>query len=272
MEKLLENIVQLAPVIKQMMKEDVMIAISDGDKWVSYLPSSTIDLGIVPGTEVPRDDPNYQIAMRGEVAFQVVPKSVYGVDVLAKSIPLKSPAGKVIGTVGIGFDITQQVQLNENIEELERILHTIQDQAQGLAAHSEQLAASSSEMYKHSSTASEHTGQIGEVVKIISNIASQTNLLGLNAAIEAARAGQHGRGFGIVADEVRKLSAESTGAAKNISQYLNEITSNIDNISEGLSNIKDSSQEQAKMAEQNNELIQSLHRISASLKEYGRSK
>lgn len=86
----------------------------------------------------------------------------------------------------------------------------------------------------------------------------ETNLLGLNAAIEAARAGQHGRGFGIVAEEVRKLSSESTGAAKNIGQYLNEITSNIDNISEGLTNINDASQEQARMAEQNNELIHRL--------------
>ncbi len=136
------------------------------------------------------------------------------------------------------------VQVNRSAIEVEKSMELLQQNAEnGIIAARESMGAMNTMvgLLKEAADKNMQSGkrieelevqsrQIGDIVQAVVMIADQTNLLALNAAIEAARAGEHGRGFAVVADEVRNLAEISERSARDIRGVVDEIRSGVDEV------------------------------------------
>ncbi|MDW7731605.1 MAG: methyl-accepting chemotaxis protein [Methanolobus sp.] len=178
----------------------------------------------------------------------------------------QSQAGKTEEVSRAMVDMTMTVQevatnsqkAAETAKESNDLIHGLGELAGDLLKKMEGIKGASSDSSKAIMELDGKSKQIGEIVNLITSIADQTNLLALNAAIEAARAGEHGRGFAVVADEVRKLAEDSGNAAKQISGLIHQIQEGTAN---AVTTMQEGAEEVSTGAEALNEAVSMIKKV-----------
>lgn len=150
-------------------------------------------------------------------------------------------------------------------QELSSTMQTVSKAVEELAGSAETVAIKGNNLMKSANEAVSQLGETEEVLNLIKTIAKQTKLLGLNAAIEAARSGEHGRGFAVVADEVRKLAENSTASVERISGIMSSIEESVQVITGGVKDSGEVAQSQAQLTQSVASNIQQLEAMSQEL-------
>lgn len=161
-----------------------------------------------------------EVAKGAEQTALSASRGVESVSAIVKDIRMMfqqlSEAGQTADEVG-----KVAVQGREGLQRSEQAMHVLENDTRQLAEQLQQLV--------------NMAVNIGDILSTIEEIAGQTNLLALNAAIEAARAGEHGRGFAVVADEVRRLAEQSAQATQQIKRIIEEVTSQAQSAAQAMS-------------------------------------
>ena len=250
-EELMESLKKVFFVLPDLFRSDVAIGLTDTEKFISVKQAKTFNLRIEEGMKIINEGATGKALSTMQRQVARYPKEAFGFPIIVYAVPIvNNDTNRAAGT------ITYAVSLEKEQE----VVHM----AEEIKVFSEQLSVSSNELTNSTEQLSKNSENLGQIIEetqigikkmdgileYIRGVANTTNLLGLNASIESARAGEYGKGFSVVAAEIRKLAQGSKNSADEITDTLMMIKKDIYKIFEHIDGFNESKVVHVNQAEQ----------------------
>lgn len=214
-----------APIIIEMLPGGGAMYVTDKEKFLKSQSSSNFKSHMIPaGTTVKDGDVTMDCLRSRSYVFKDFSREKYGAAGRISAYPLIDDITKeMVGTFTLAVPRELQVTLQELADNLESGLSDISAAMEEMSASATEVSSSQDTLHNEIRNVKSNANEINKVLAFIREIADETKMLGLNAAIEAARAGDAGKGFGVVAEEIRKLSDQSKQTVVQIKQLLERV-------------------------------------------------
>lgn len=233
----LQRLIDCAPLLPNLLLDDAGICITDREKIIYYLPGKTLNLHHTIGEAVKKGLPIDRCMQEKKRFFSKVDKERFGQAFMALACPVTGENGQVVGAISVSQSIERYEALSYMALNLNTAVHNLTNTTQEISAQTEELASIVASVAHTSKESQARANETDQVLDMIRNISVQTNLLGLNAAIEAARVGEQGRGFGVVAEEIRKLASYSAESISKIDSIIKTIRRDNDQTCTQITNV-----------------------------------
>lgn len=263
---LLNSLLAVAPILQKAFLLDCMIGVTDREKFLAYYPASDLNLGIKVGDPLREGSINATAIAENRRIVRKIGKEIYGIPYIAVGYPIVEN-GQVVGCLATGVTTDQE-------DRLRALAENLTDALENIASHTESLAKEANELALASHTLSETAVQMeskitetSQINQLIRDISTRSNVLGLNAVLEAARAGTAGRGFSVVAEEIRRLSLSTSTSAKSIFRILDEMNGLVGTVSGELEKTMNHSLQQSTRIQELDAVMQQLRQMAEQLKE-----
>lgn len=254
-----------APILTRLLPEGGMLYTTDKEKLVKRQGSAKFDVpSITIGSA--NGDVSLEALRTGKEVLQELPGEVYGIPALVSCSPLiDKETSSAVGTFGLILPRQLTSRLQVMAGNLQSGLIEVSAAMQQIATSSSEISDNQNNLHSQIQNVAVLTDKINNVAGFIKNIAEETKMLGLNASIEAARAGDAGRGFGVVAEEIRKLSDESKQTVGQIRELTGKINSSIATTAQTSSHVMHNVGESAAAAEEVNASLQEITSLAEQL-------
>lgn len=265
--ELMESFYNLIPYFEHFFGTDLVFTISNTERFLLVKDNDKLRMVAKTDDIIPKGCAADVCLKEKSKVYVMVPDNVFGVPLKTMAVPVMVD-NKIEGTIVIGMSVENKEKMSNMAKTLSESLSQMSLNAVDMASRFQEISETNLGIGDFISKTNEYSKKTDEVLSFVEDIAKQTNLLGLNAAIESARAGEYGKGFSVVSNEIRKLSKSTKESIEQINTTLRNIQNSIGEIERRFENSNNLLENQTAGLEEITATIQELTSNAALLNEF----